>query len=329
MDLSTAEATLERAIATLAPVGEVERRRALVIVNPHATTVSERLRSLVIYALAARYAVEAIETQRQGHATELARQASGERFDLVVALGGDGTVNEAANGLVGTDVPLTCLPGGSANVYCKLLGIPGEIVDATEHLLRMADRFAPRRVALGLVEDRHYLFSAGVGLDADVVRRVDAHPALKRRFGPYFFVGVAMATLLRHYAVGAPRMFVAVGGETLAGVTAIVQKGEHYTYFHDRPIDLAEGATLDGGTLSGVVLRRASLAAVPSLATRAMLRRARVTRHRQVSAFTDAAALTVSSAAGRSLPLQVDGDYIGQVTEARFHVRPAALTVVA
>src|SRR5271156_3693181 len=112
-----------------------ERKRLLIIVNPYATTVSDRLRHLVVHALQARYDVEAVDTQAQGHATELARQAAREQFDVVVAFGGDGTVNEAANGLVGSHTALTCLPGGSANVFNKILGIPGELVDATEHLV--------------------------------------------------------------------------------------------------------------------------------------------------------------------------------------------------
>ena len=316
-------------LATLAPIGDAEKRRALVIVNPFATTVSERLRNLVVHALAARYEVEAVETQARGHATEICRQAAGDGYGVVVAFGGDGTVNEAANGLVGSRTPLTCLPGGSANVFCKLLGIPAEIVDATEHLLRVADHFTPREVDLGEVEGRLYTFSAGVGMDAHVVRGVDARPGLKARFGPYFFLGAAFTTFARRYMIRAPRMFVEVGGETLVGVTTIVQNAEHYTYFHERPVDLADGASLDSGTLSGVVLRRGSLLAAPSLLARGVFGRGRVSAHRQVSGFAGVTSLTVSSAAGRPLPLQVDGDYIGEVTEARFAIRPRALTIVA
>jgi diacylglycerol kinase family enzyme len=320
---------MERTLAALAPLGEARRRRALVVVNPHATTVSERLRNLVIYALAARYEVEAVETNARGHATEIASAAAGDGYDLVVAFGGDGTVNEAANGLAGSPVPLSCLPGGSANVFCKLLGIPGEIVDATEHLLLMADRFAPRPVDLGLVEGRLYTFSAGIGIDADVVRRVDARPALKRRFGPWLFTAVAGAVIARRYLVRPPRLLVAVGGATYAGVTVVVQNAEHYTYFHDRPVDLADGVPIDGGTLCGLVLERASLLGVTTLAARALLPHARVSRHHRVTRFGASTALTVSSADGRSLPLQVDGDYLGEVTEASFQIRPRALTVAA
>src|SRR3954453_15083132 len=114
---------------------ETPRRRMLVIVNPYATTVSDRLKNLVVYALQSRYEVEAVDTRAKLHATELCRKAADAGYEVVVAFGGDGTLNEAANGLVGTEVPLTCLPGGSTNVFCRSLGIPREVVDATEPLL--------------------------------------------------------------------------------------------------------------------------------------------------------------------------------------------------
>src|SRR3954465_9545566 len=180
-ELERAEALAERVLHR-----DVPRRRMLVIVNPYATTVSDRLKNLVVYALQSRYEVEAVDTESKLHATELCREAADEGYELVVAFGGDGTVNEAANGLIGTDVPLTCLPGGATNVFCRTLGIPRDVVDATEHLLRMADQFAPRRIDLGTVDDRHFTFSSGVGLDASVVRRVEAHPKLKRRLGEYY-----------------------------------------------------------------------------------------------------------------------------------------------
>ena len=149
----------------------------LVIVNPYATTMSDRLKHLVVYALQGRYEVEAIDTQAPGHATELCRAAADDGFDVVVAFGGDGTVNEVVNGIAGTQTPLTCLPGGSNNVFCKMLGIPHDVVDATEHLLRLADRWEPRAVDLGRVNERWFTFAAGMGLDASVVERVDSHPA--------------------------------------------------------------------------------------------------------------------------------------------------------
>jgi diacylglycerol kinase family enzyme len=116
------------ALEHLAEVAALERsprqRRMLVIINPYATTMSDRVRNLVVYALQGRYDVQAVDTQAKGHAIELCREAAHEGYDVVVAFGGDGTVNEAANGLVGSPTPLTCLPGGATNVYCRMLGSP-------------------------------------------------------------------------------------------------------------------------------------------------------------------------------------------------------------
>src|SRR5437588_5644755 len=140
--LERAEELAERALSDRRP-----KRRMLVIVNPYATTVSDRLKNLVVYALQGRYSVEAVDTQARAHATELCREAAREGYEIVVAFGGDGTVNEAANGLAGSDTPLTVLPGGSTNVFCRALGVPNDVVDATEHILGMADRFHPSRGA--------------------------------------------------------------------------------------------------------------------------------------------------------------------------------------
>src|ERR671914_1162035 len=161
------ETALERAedLADRLLPARTPKRRMLVIVNPYATTVSDRLKNLVVYALQSRYEVEAVETEQRNHATELCREAAREGYDVVVAFGGDGTVNEAANGLARSHTALTPLPGGSNNVFCKMLGIPHDVVDATENLLRLADRWEPHRVDLGRVNGRWFTFAAGVGLD--------------------------------------------------------------------------------------------------------------------------------------------------------------------
>jgi diacylglycerol kinase family enzyme len=305
------------------------KRRMLIIVNPYATTVSDRLRNLVVYALQGRFEVDAVDTEARGHATELCREAAHEGYDVVVAFGGDGTVNEAANGLLGSPTPLCCLPGGSANVFAKMLGIPGDVVDATEHLLAMADDWRPRMVDLGVVNGRCFTFASGLGLDASVVERVDANPKMKARLGPYFFTWVAVTTFLRRYLLHPPRLEVDAAGKTLAGVTAIVQNGSPFTYFQDRPIHISDGAALDSGSLTGGVLHRASLPSMLSIAWRAFSSRARVTGNRQISGLSDMSELTVRSADGRPLPLQVDGDYLGDVSEARYSILEQALNIVA
>ena len=304
-------------------------KRMLMIVNPYATTVSDRLKNLVVYALRGRYEVDAIDTQARGHATELCQEAAREGYDIVVAFGGDGTVNEAANGLAGSDTPLSCLPGGRTNVYCRMLGIPTDVVDATEHLLRLADDWRPRRLDLARVNDRHFLFSAGVGLDASVVARVDGHPRLKARYGEWYYATVGIRIFTRRYVVRPPRLAAAVGDEVVAGVTAIVQNGTPYTYFGDRPINLGEGAELDSGDLSGVVLKRASPVDIPTIIWRALSQRAHFARHRRVHPFGGVSGLHVRSLDGRPLPLQVDGDYIGEVDEATFGLTPLGIAVLA
>jgi diacylglycerol kinase family enzyme len=315
--------------ADLEPLAPSGKRRMLVIVNPYAATVSDRLRHLVVYALQGRYEVDAVDTEARGHATEICREAAHEGYDVVVAFGGDGTVNEAANGLLGSPTPLCSLPGGSANVFGRLLGIPGDLVDATEHLLGLADDWRPRRVDLGVVNGRCFTFASGLGLDASVVQRVDANPHLKARLGPYYFTWVAITTFVRHYLLSPARLEVEAREGTLRGITAIVQNGAPFTFFKDRPIDVAEGASLDSGTLACAVLQRASPLGMPSLGWRALSRSAHIVRHRHVSALEPFTELTVRGLEGRALPLQVDGDYLGEVAEVRYSIMPRALNVVA
>lgn len=329
MAAATSSDPLERLEALLAASDKLPSRRMLIIVNPYATTVSDRLKNLVVYALRGRYDVVAVDTEARDHATELCRQAAREGYDVVVAFGGDGTVNEAANGLAGSDTPLSCLPGGRANVYCRMLGIPVDVVDATEHLLRMADDWRPRRVDLARVNDRHFTFSAGVGLDASVVERVDAHPRLKARLGEWYYAWTAVGTFTRRYLVHPPRLEVELGRETVPGVTAIVQNAAPYTYFGRRPVEMGEGATLDSGNLAGVVLERASPIDIPTIVWRSLSRRARLSRHRRVHPFSGLDGLRVRSRDERPLPLQVDGDYIGEVDEALFTVHPRGIAVVS
>ncbi len=320
---------LERLEATLALGRSAPSRRMLVIVNPYATTVSDRLKNLVVYALRGRYEVDAIDTNARGHATELSREAAREGYDVVVAFGGDGTVNEAANGLAGSDTPLCCLPGGRANVYCRMLGIPNDVVDATEHLLLMADDWRPRRVDLGLLGDRVFTFSAGAGLDASVVERVDAHPRLKARYGEWYYTWTGVRTFTRRYLLHPPRLEARIGESTIPGVTVIVQNATPYTFFGNRPVEMGEGAALDSGDLAGVVLDRARPIDAPTIIARALSKNLRLSRHRHVHPFAGVQTLVVRSRDERPLPLQVDGDYIGESDEAVFGVRPNGIAVVS
>jgi diacylglycerol kinase family enzyme len=323
--LDRAEELAERLLPERTP-----KRRMLVIVNPYATTVSDRLKNLVVYALQSRYAVEAIDTEKRDHATQICREAAREGYDVVVAFGGDGTVNEAANGLVGSDTPLSVLPGGSTNVWCRTLDIPNDVVDATEHLLRMADDFRPRRVDVGRANDRYFVFGSGIGLDASVVERVDAHPYRKARLGYWYYTYAAVSTFTRRYLLNAPRLRVSAGGRSVEAVTVVVQNSDPFTYFASRPIRICERAGLDTGTLSLAALKRATLLEMPTLIPRIFSARPEtVLRHRQVESLPDTREAVVESLDGEAFPVEVDGDFIGEETLVRYAVHPLALAAVS
>src|SRR5215211_1027101 len=311
------------------------KKQMLIIVNPYATTVSDRLKNLVVYALQGRFEVEAVSTEAQNHATEIGREAIDGGYDIVVAFGGDGTLNEVVNGLAGTDIPISVLPGGSTNVVCRTLGIPNDVVDATEHLIGLADDFRPRKIDLGRCNGRHFVFACGVGLDATVVRRVDAHPRLKARARQWYYTWAAITGFYRHYLRNPVRLELEVDGERHEGVTAIAQNSDPFTYFARVPIRICEDIGLDDGTLSMALLHRAKQRDMLPIATRVLSRRLHASKHRQIDEFADVGEATVRSTSldedgqPRPFPVQVDGDYIGEHTELRFLVDPGALTVVA
>src|SRR5436309_3293394 len=318
-----------------APLPGASKKRMLIIVNPYATTVSDRLKNLVVYALQGRYEVEAVSTEAQNHATEIGREACDGGYDIVVAFGGDGTLNEVANGLAGTDVPVSVLPGGSTNVVCRTLGIPNDVVDATEHLLGLADDFRPRKVDLGTASGRRFVFACGAGLDATAARKVDSHPRMKARGGRWYYTWAAVSGFYRSYLRNPVRMRLEADRTSAEGVTAIAQNSDPFTYFGNQPLRICENAALDNGTLSLAVLRRATQRDVPTIAARVLIDALRTPTHRQIDHFdgiTECRLESRSHDAGgriRPFPVQVDGDYIGEHSEVDIGIEPAALTVVA
>ena len=322
--------------ATAVPLTpDAEKKRMLIIVNPYATTVSDRLKNLVVYALQARYEVEAVDTEAAEHAIEIGREARTGDYDIVVAFGGDGTLNEVANGLAGTDVPVSVLPGGSTNVVARTLGIPNDVVDATEHLIGLADDFRPRKIDLGRCNGRHFVFACGVGLDATVVKRVDAHPRLKARARQWYYTWAAISAFYRQYLRDPVRLELEVDGEKHEGVTAIAQNSDPFTYFANVPIRICDDIGLDDGTISMALLHRAKQRDMLPIAARVLSGRLHVSKHRQIDEFDDIAEAFVRSISmdedgqPRPFPVQVDGDYIGEHAELRFGVDPGALTVVS
>lgn len=299
----------------------------LLIINPFATTVSERLSSLVVHALQSRFDVTAVTTRARDHATEIVRERASDN-DLVVAFGGDGTVNEIANGLAGTEIPMTALPGGSTSVFARMLGYSSDVIDATEQLLRVADRFEPRSIDLGKVDARYFTFTSGYGFDASVVAQIDAHPRAKARIGHWYGAYAGVKTAVGSYALKPPLIETTVDGERIAdGVSAMVQNGEIYTFFNDMPLRVAVGSGLDSGSLAGAILKSSRPTVVPGIARRVLSKRAEVVNHRSVDSFVGASEVVVR--ADRDVPLHVDGDHIGSVRQARYTIAPGALRVVS
>ncbi len=209
------------------------------------------------------------------------------------------------------------------------------MVDATEHLIGLADDFRPRKIDLGRCNGRRFVFACGVGLDATVVKRVDAHPRLKARARQWYYAWAAISGFYRHYLRDPVWLELEVDGEKHQGVTAIAQNSDPFTYFANIPIRICEDIGLDDGKLSMALLHRAKQRDMLPIATRVLSRKLHVARNRQIDEFEDVGEAWVRSISRdeddqlRPFPVQVDGDYIGEHTELRFSVEPHALTVVA
>jgi diacylglycerol kinase family enzyme len=210
-----------------------------------------------------------------------------------------------------------------------MLGIPPELERATRHMLRAADDWRPRPVDLGRVNGRCFVFSSGLGLDAAVVRRVDAHPRAKARLRHWYYAGAGLRIYATDYVLRPPCIDVELGGQTVRGVTVLVQTGDPYTFWGRRPLRVAEGVALDDGALAGAVLQRAGMTDVPAIVARLFAQRLRVADHRRVLGFGGVQGIVCTAADGRPVPLQVDGDHVGDVPEARYDVVPGGLWVVA
>ncbi|WP_208027160.1 diacylglycerol/lipid kinase family protein [Rhabdothermincola sediminis] len=301
--------------------------RVLLIVNANASSVTARTRVVIQKALSADHDVTTAETSRRGHATRLAQGAAADGVELVVVLGGDGTLNEAANGLAGSRTALAALPGGSTNVFARTLGLPDDPVDATAATIDALARRSIRRVGLGSVNGRYFLFHVGMGYDAAVVAEVEKREFLKRWASHAWFAWCAIDTWLRHYDRSRPRFAVHHADGTIIddAYFALCLNTNPYTYLGRRPFTVGTEATLDRGL---VMLTFRTLALVPllglaasALATGEHLRRSHHTDYR-----TDLAEVRVTGHG--PFPYQVDGDYLGETTELRFTHCPGVLDLV-
>jgi len=174
------------------------------------------------------------------------------------------------------------------------------------------------------------VFAAGVGLDASVVKRVDAHPYRKAKFGAWYYSSSAVAIFTSRYLVNPPRVRVIAGDRVQDGVTAIVQNSDPFTYFRKRPIRIVEPAGLNMGSLSIGVLKRATALELPTLIPRLLSGSARtVMRHRQIEPMPEVAGAVVEAIDDRPFPMQVDGDYIGEFERVELGVKPGGLLAVS
>lgn len=301
--------------------------RALLLYNPNATTTNPAVTDVIARALSADLKLDVEATKRRDHASFLAAGAAHEGYDVVVALGGDGTVNEVVQGIANTDVRLAVIPGGSTNVFARALGLPNDPVEATNVALSKLAAGEERRISLGLVADRLFTFNAGFGFDAEVVRRVEQRHVLKRtvRQASYFPAGAD--AFLRGFDRRSPAIRVVVDGvdvEEPAG-SVVVCNARPFTYLGRHPVDLCPGGSFDRA-LAATALRRVTLPLLSRLLT-ATLRGQPVRRLRGLSLWEDVSELVLCSPV--PLPLQVDGDHLGDHSEVTLTTVTDALTVIA
>lgn len=301
--------------------------KIVLIANASASSVTARTRVVIQKALSADHDVELRETARRGHATRLARGAAAEGADVICVLGGDGTLNEAANGVVGTNTALAPLPGGSTNVFARTLGLPEDPVHATAVTLEALESNSIRSIGLGSANSRYFLFHTGVGYDAAVVEQVEKRGQLKRWAGHSLFAFAAVDTWLRHYDRKHPHFSVDFGdGEPVRdGYFTICLNTDPYTYLGTRPFHIAPEATLDR-PMTVVTVRSMSALRLSQLAATTLRGSGGVSTGRSVDVRSDVRSFTITSET--PFPYQLDGDFLGEVTSIDFAWEEDALRLV-
>jgi diacylglycerol kinase family enzyme len=308
--------------------------RVLLVVNPAASSVSSHTRAAVERILRAAFALDVVETTRRGHATELARDAVGNGYDVVAVLAGDGTLNEAGGGLAGSTVALAPLPGGSTNVFARTLGIAYDPEDAARELVESLQHGRMRRIGLGAATAagtaaRHFLFHLGVGFDAAIIRRMEARSYLKRYLAHPAFAVATIDTWLRYYdrrtAIRLTSNMDGGGQVVATGPYAVISNSDPYTYVGRRRMTIAPSASLDDALTvtvltdlrAGLILRTAASSVGSARYLGASPRIVQV-----------ADAVAVSLTGDCPFPWQVDGDYLGEVEHLDVAYLSDCLTIV-
>ncbi len=301
--------------------------RALLLYNPNATTTNAKVRDGVINLLGAELDLHVQPTKQRGHSIHLAAGAVHEGVDVLFALGGDGTANEVVQGLVGSDVLLGIIPGGSTNVLARALGLPNDPLDATRQMLGALLEGRSRSIGLGLANDRYFTFQAGFGFDAAVVAEVERHPRLRRLVNVPTFVTLALAEWFRGGTTDDTPVIVELpGAEPRPGYTVtIIGNTDPYTYLGPLPMRVTPNASFDRG-LDLLAVRTRSTTQILDIVRRVFTNQSHV-RHEHVDLWEDLSGFTLR--ADRRLPLMVDGDYAGDVEEVVFRAVPDAIRVLA
>ncbi len=303
--------------------------RALLIVNPHATSTNERRRDLLAHALGGELSLRVVHTESRGHASRLAAAAADSGVDVVVVHGGDGTVNEVVNGLlyrgVRPDSPLLAVvPGGSTNVFARALGIDADPTVATEQILEALIRHRVTTVSLGRANDRYFTFNAGLGLDAEAVKRVEDHRKEGNEISNFMHF---QATVLQYFTSDRrhPRLTLELPGrDPITGAFLVfVSNVDPWTYFGSRPVRTNPGMTAAGG-LGVFALTKMSVPV--SLRASAQILRGTAGGGKHIVRTHDEQSAVVTCA--EATDLQIDGDYLGKRNEVRFTSVPNALRLV-
>jgi diacylglycerol kinase family enzyme len=298
----------------------------LLVVNSFASSVTARNTVVVHRRLSRGHDVEVVETNRRGHATRFAHDAARRGVDVVIGFGGDGTLNEVATGIAGTDTALGVLPGGSTNVFARTLGMPNDPVQAVELLANGIDAGDFPRIGLGQVNGRYFCFHTGVGFDAAVVERVEKRGSLKRWLGHPLFIWAGLTTWLTGYDRRSPHFRVSGDGgpDVDDGYFTVVLNTNPYTYLGNRPLDLSPAATFDRGLVAITFTTMSAPAILSSLA--GALRGGGVKPSRHLDTRIDVSHLVIEHET--PFPYQVDGDALGSTTRLEFnHVANAVKLV--
>ncbi len=302
--------------------------RLLLIVNPAASSMTPRRRVKIQRELGHHHRLEVAETTSRGHATRLARAAARDGVEVVVVAGGDGTLNEAADGLAGTETALAPLPAGSTNVFARSIGMSNRIDPAIEELLASIEARAFRRVGLGNGNGRHFLFHLGAGFDAEVIEQVERHHRLKRHLAHPMFAVAAFTTFFRGYDREHAQYSVEVNdGEAVGdGFFTIVSNATPYAFFGPRPLRVSRAAGLEH-KLALTMFRRLKPGVLIPAVVSSMARGRYIQRQRDIVQRGDIDRLTLTALHG-PFPWQVDGDYLGEVERLEITYVPDALTLV-